>query len=351
MVDLWRVRGGVRHPRCAPAYAQRPAFDLVRPRVTRWVVVKPEVEEALGRAAEFRRELLGQLSAGDRVRLLEDLFVDFFVVQWRVLLKWAALTGQSSQVDTGYIAQHVASILLAEPGQGFRGKGLDLLDGTEVKSAAIVSGVDRPRWNHNMGTLAQDANRITAGKPTTSHAYLASPSVFYLLFDRVVDPDQPDLPLILRVRGWCLDGQADHAWRDLVSRYVESRTPGKYNLQLHPPVGYDDDIVVNTLGNLNFADVKVLEARVHGLGADENFYVGWVMRPPDTLRPTQGRSQALPYIKNARPGRLASAAEVLPDTDTLCELLPDHDVAALVRILQIEVRIEEIEEVLEDDAD
>src|SRR6201999_697896 len=115
------------------------------------------------------------------------------------------------------------------------------------------------------------------------------------------------------------------------------------NLQLHPPVGYDDDIVVNTLGNLDFADVKVLEARIHGLGADEEFHVEWVVRPPDTLRPTQGRSRALPYMKNARPSRLASAAEVLPDTDTLRELLPDHDVDALVRILQIEVRIEEIE--------
>jgi MamI restriction endonuclease len=311
--------------------------------------VKPEVEEALGRAAQFRRELLGQLSAEDRLRLLEDLFVDFFVVQWRVLLKWAALTGQSSQVDTGYIAQHVASILLAEPGQGFRGKGLDLLDGTEVKSAAIVSGVDRPRWNHNLGTLAQDAKRVAAGKPTTSEEYLASPTVFYLLFDRVVDPDQPELPLILRVRGWCLDGQADEAWRDLVTRYADTRTPGKYNLQLHPPVGYDDDIVVNTLGNLDFAHVKVLEARIHGLGPDEEFYVEWVMRPPDQLRPTQDRSQALPYVKNARPSRLASAAEVLPDTGTLRELLPDHDVDALVRLLQIEVRIEEIEEVREDE--
>ncbi|MCQ3805841.1 MAG: MamI family restriction endonuclease [Acidimicrobiaceae bacterium] len=123
--------------------------------------MKPEVEDALRRAAEFRRKVLRQLSSDDRRQLLEDLFVDFFVEQWRTLLKWAALTGQSSQVDTGYIAQHVASILLAEPGQGFKGKGLDLMDGSEVKSAAIISGVDRPRWNHNMGTLAQDAKCST----------------------------------------------------------------------------------------------------------------------------------------------------------------------------------------------
>lgn len=218
--------------------------------------MKPEVEDALRRAAEFRRELLSQLSSPDKQRLLEDLFVDFFVHQWRVLLKWAALTGQSSQVDTGYISQHAASILLAEPGQGFKGKGLDLLDGSEVKSAAIISGVDRPRWNHNMGTLVQDAKRVADGRTITSDEYLSSPNVFYLLFDRVVGDDGTLGPLVLRVRGWCLDGKEDTAWRDLVQRCCASRTPGKYNLQLHPPVGYDDDIVVNTLGNLDFANVK-----------------------------------------------------------------------------------------------
>lgn len=308
------------------------------------MVVKPEVEAALRRAAEFRRELLGQLSPQDRLRLLEDLFVDFFVEQWRVLLKWAALTGQSSQVDTGYIAQHIASILLAEPGQGFKGKGLDLLDGTEVKSAAIISGVDRPRWNHNLGTIAQDAKRRQDEKPTTSEEYLASPNVFYLLFDRVVPDDSDPGPLVLRVRGWCLDGQADVAWRDLVTRYVAAREASQYNLQLHPPVGYDDDVVVNTLGNLDFAEVKVLEARIHGLGAQEEFSIEWVQTPPDAVRPVAGRSAALKWERGARPSRLASAADVLPDTETLRELLPTHDVDALVALLQTEARIEELEE-------
>ena len=299
-------------------------------------MMKPEVEDALRRAAEFRRELLGQLSGEDRCQLLEDIFVDFFVKQWRDLLKWAALTGQSSQVDTGYIAQHVASILLAEPGQGFKGKGLDLIDGSEVKSAAIISGVDRPRWNHNMGTLAQDVKRIKEGKATTSDEYLASPNVFYLLFDRIVHTDGSDRPLILRVRGWCLDGQMDTAWRSLLKNYVESRTPGKYNLQLHPPVGYNDNIVVNTLGNLDFSDVKVFEARIHGLRVGEDFHIEWVHPPPEEIRPVHGRTIAMPYVKNARPSRLTSAADLLPDLGTLRELLPNHDIDALVQMLRLE---------------
>lgn len=86
----------------------------------------------------------------------------------------------------------------------------------------------------------------------------------------------------------------------------------------------------------------MFEARIHGLGADEQFYVNWVRPPPDEVRPVAGRTVALPYLKNARPSRLGSAADVLPDTQSLRELLPDHDVDMLVRLLQIEVRIEEV---------
>ena len=162
-----------------------------------------------------------------------------------------------------------------------------------------------------MGTLGHDAKRIKAGRRlTTSEEYLASPNVFYLLFDRVVESDSAMGPLILRVRGWCLDGQADSAWRDLLERYRATRTAGKYNLQLHPPVGYDDDIVVNTLRNLDFADVKVLEARIHGLGATEQFSVEWLDAPPESLRPrVAGRTRARPYVKNARPKPGSSAPQ------------------------------------------
>jgi hypothetical protein len=41
---------------------------------------------------------------------------------------------------------------------------------------------------------------------------------------------------------------------------------------------------------------------------------------------------------------------VLPDTDTLRELLPEHDVEALVQMLQTEILLEEVED-LDDDED
>ena len=267
-----------------------------------------------------RRDLLRSLSLQQRVELLESLFVDFFGDLHTLLQKWAALTGQSAQVDTGYIAQFVASIILQEPGQGFRGKGDDLADGSEVKSAANVSGVDRPRWNHNMGTTAQDEKRRAAGKPTAGEEYLASPFLFYLLADRSASDER--VPRAIRIRGWLLDAQADIAWRDLVTKYLDQRPAGQYNLQLHPPVGWDDDIVVNTLGNLDFADILVFDARVVR-SADGSVHVEWEKPLQDDLLPIKGRTKAMPYGgRGDRPSRLTDASDLVADIAVVPRLFP-----------------------------
>lgn len=235
--------------------------------------------------------------------------------------KWAALTGQSAQVDTGYIAQFVASIVLQIPGQGFRGKGDDLADGSEVKSAANVSGVDRPRWNHNLGTLAQDAKRKAEGKPTAGDEYLSSPHVFYLLADRSASDTR--VPRAIRIRGWLVDAQRDQDWRSLLIEYLESRKPGQYNLQLHPPVGWDDDVVVNTLGNLDFAEVLLFDASVlHG--ANGAVSVEWKVELPENSIPVTGRTQRVPYGgRTARPSRLTDAGDLVADIARLPRLFPD----------------------------
>lgn len=290
--------------------------------------MKPEVERALARARDLRRRVLRRVRPDARIRLLEQLFRDFFVDQRQTLLRWSALTGQSAQVDTGYIAQHVASLVLGEPGQGFKGKGLDLADGSEVKSAAILSGVDRPRWNHNMGTPDDDEKRRSRGLEPKWADYLGAPNVFYLLFDRVEGAD--DEELVLRVRAWCIDAQEDEAWRNLFIRYVKQRGSSQYNLQLHPPVGYDDDVVVNTLGNLDFTDVKVLDTRMRGLLRQEEFRIHWTLEPPESVRPVGGRSRALPYGgRGARPSRLTTAAEMAVDMDVLADLVPGVDLDAV----------------------
>ncbi|MGW9466876.1 MamI family restriction endonuclease [Cellulosimicrobium funkei] len=282
--------------------------------------MKESVAKAIAEGIVFRRKLLQALTLEQRQLLLEQLFGEFFGDLHTTLQKWAALTGQTAQIDTGYIAQFVASIILQEPGQGFRGKGDDLADGSEVKSAANVSGVDRPRWNHNMGTPAQDVSRQREGKPLTSDAYLTSPHLFYLLADRSAS----DLgrPRAIRIRGWLIDSAEDVAWRDLLTRYQAQKSAGQYNLQLHPPVGYDDDIVVNTLGNLDYADVLVFDARIVR-NADGTIHVEWHRPLSDRLLPVTGRTVALPYGgRSARPSRLTDAGDLVADIAVVPRLFP-----------------------------
>lgn len=285
------------------------------------VVVQDSVADAILHGIQARREVLTQLTREQRAKLLEILFIDFFGDQHTVMQKWAALTGQSAQVDTGYIAQFVASIALQIPGQGFRGKGDDLADGSEVKSAANVSGVDRPRWNHNLGTVAQDEKRRKEGKPTVGDEYLSVPYVFYLLADR--SATDINVPRAIRIRAWLIDAQQDLDWRSLVIHYLETRTGNKYNLQLHPPVGYDDNIVVNTLGNLDFTDVLLFDARLVRR-PDGAVLIEWNVPLPENVIPVEGRTRRFPYGgRGARPSRLTDAGDLVADIAGLPRLFPD----------------------------
>jgi hypothetical protein len=254
--------------------------------------MKPEVLEALASNSLERRRRLRAISKIEQKHLLEELIYDFFVEQRRVLLKWSALTGQSAQIDTGYISQHMASVTLAEPGQGFKGKGLDLADGGEVKSAAILSGVDRPRWNHDLGKPDDDVNRESRGLQPKWMTYLEAPEVFYVLFDRA--PDETEL---FRVRAWCVEPERDNGWMDLFQLFVEHRGNSQYNLQLHPPIGRSDDLVVNTLGNLDFSDVKVFEAHFNSTIDPDTFEVDWKLAPSDGYK--SGVSAPKPYSRSS----------------------------------------------------
>lgn len=278
--------------------------------------MKREVEAAIAAGIHHRREMLRGLTDEVRTALLEDLFLDLFGRQHLLLQKWGSLTGQSAQVDTGYIAQFVASLMLREPGQGFRGKGDDLADGSEVKGAANISGVDRPRWNHNLGTPAEDAGRRSKGERTKSEGYLTSPFVFYLLADR---PQVLPRPLPLRLRAWCINGQLDTAWRNMVTNFVAQRKTAQYNLQLHPPVGYDDDVVVNTLGNLDFAGTKCLEAwlTIDNPGSPA---LEWKQKPIPLIHLGRALTNAMPYT--SRPSRLTDAEDIVADIALLPSLFP-----------------------------
>ncbi len=283
--------------------------------------MKRETKQQLKANAEERQRRLDSLTPDKRAKLVEQLISDFFVAQRATLLKWSALTGQSAQIDTGYISQHVASVVLAVPGQGFKGKGLDLIDRSEVKSAALLSGVDRPRWNHNLGTPSDDTKLLSAGKPEKWRAYLDSPRVFYVLFDRsAADPRR------LRVRAWCVDAARDIAWRALFCKFVQNRGDAQYNLQLHPPVGYDDAVVVNTLGNLDFSSICVFEITFNEtVDPADPLDLKWVV--PLSASYKNRSTVARPYGgPNDRPSRLEGGdGFALVDETTINDFFPFLD--------------------------
>ncbi len=271
---------------------------------------------------------LRSLSAHERRVLIEQLITDFFVDARATLVKWSQVTGQSAQIDTGYIAQHLASLVLQTPGQGFKGKGVDLIDGSEVKSASIVSGVDRPRWNHNLGTRADDYRREAKGITTKSSVYLKdTPFLFYVLFDRVHDGTGAPTPC-LRVRGWCVNARTDTEWRSLVLRYMDARAGRTYNLQLHPPVGYDDSIVVNELGNLDMAKALVLDIRFELPPPGGRIDANWKVAEFDVKQDFSSNCVAEAFVRGARPSRLEDGLEGLTNLENLQLGFQDEDVPA-----------------------
>lgn len=283
--------------------------------------MKKEVQKAIINGIEARRTVLNGLTNDQRIALLEELFSDFFLSQHQVLQKWASLTGQTAQVDTGYIAQFVASLITGIPGQGFRGKGDDLVDGSEVKSAANISGVDTPRWNHNMGTADSDKNKRDKGVKTTSEKYLEAPYLIYVLADWAAVADNDASPE-LRIRTWCVDAQQDTAWRELVEKYNRDKRGKTHNLQLHPPVGYDDNLVTNKTGNLDFTDVLVLDYRI-AIDTDGGYSKYWKVKPPSNLFPIKGRTQPVTSVKRKRQTKTHTAvADLVADVSVLPDRFP-----------------------------
>ena len=127
-------------------------------------------------------------------------------------------------------------------------------------------------------------------------------------------------------------------------RFVARRKSSSDNLQLHPPVGYDDSIVVNTLGNLDMSEVKVLEARLTNfLGSPDEVEVTWVQIPPERVQPIRGRTRALPYTRTGRttrPSRLSTAADFAVDLEELRRLIPSVEIDDLIAAITTDIQVE-----------
>lgn len=172
---------------------------------------------------------LEDLSIEQRAELIKSLIQYQIINQRKDLAFFRDLTDQPAQIDTGYIGQHLVSLITGVKGGGFRGKGLDLADGSEVKSANFLDSMDKkgavaPRWNF-------PSNNLDA-----MESFLDYPSVYLISIDH-------NTVERIRIRVWRV---IPHLHEELKNRYIEwmdllgkpklndPKRPG-VNFQLFPP--------------------------------------------------------------------------------------------------------------------
>lgn len=170
-----------------------------------------------------------------RKALAKSFIENVVLAQYRQLTGWQEVTQQTAQIDSGYLGQHLVSIISGTSGRGpgSKGKGVDLTDGSEIKTASTLGGIDKPRWNHT-----------SFGNTQKVDAYLASPNIYFVLFDTVEKYEE----FPLRIRVWRVAPTADMLFRRVVTTWTATASSG--NFQLHPPCWSPESVVTNEAGNL-----------------------------------------------------------------------------------------------------
>lgn len=175
------------------------------------------------------------LTQDDQKSLIKKLLVEQVVQQRNNLHFFRELTDQPAQIDTGYIAQHLVSLVTKIPGGGFRGKGDDLANGAEVKSANFLDSMDAkgataPRWNFTCNDVDQ------------MMGFLHYPAIY------LVSMDENTLG-ILRFRVWQIDPRLHNVLKDRYEEWMRVLGNPKLgapnrpavNFQLFPPHNRTDE--------------------------------------------------------------------------------------------------------------
>lgn len=198
-----------------------------------------------------------------RKALAKSFIENVVLAQYRQLTGWQEVTQQTSQIDSGYLGQHLVSLVSGTlgRGRGSRGKGFDLADGSEIKVASTLGAIDVPRWNHT-----------SFGNPKNVDAYLKNPHIYFLLFDTT----QREAEFPLRIRIWRVAPAKDPAFTKVVRTWASGKSSG--NFQLHPPCWKDESVARNNCGNLDMP--LILEAIQQQIpGVDFMKITHWDLKP------------------------------------------------------------------------
>lgn len=196
-------------------------------------------------------EKLARLSVQERTKLSAQLLQEQVVEQRKKLHVWREITAQPAQIDTGYVAQHLVSLVTGIPGGMMRGKGLDLVDGSEIKSANFLDSLDKkgavaPRWNF----LARNLNDM--------EAFLSRDSLYLVSLD-LTKQDK------VRARVWRVHPSRHLAlakryreWMEKMGRpkLIDPKRPDA-NFQLFPPRLRTDDAFARHGNGRDFAKLQI----------------------------------------------------------------------------------------------
>lgn len=191
--------------------------------------------------------ILKELNREQRLELAKCLIEEQVIKQRHLLSHWSTITAQSSMIDTGYIAQHLVSLQTQIAGQGMRGKGDDLCDGSEVKSANFLDSLDKndataPRWN------------FTAVTKDIMERFLEYTAIYLLSIDYDTNNN-------FRIRIWKVNIQQHQILRDRYKEWMDIKGYPKFantsekpavNFQLFPPnSGTDENFARHGNGRAN----------------------------------------------------------------------------------------------------
>lgn len=207
------------------------------------------------------KEILLRLTYEEQKQLIITLLQEQVINQRDRLHIWSAITGQPAQIDTGYISQHLVSLVSAIAGQGMRGKGNDLCDGSEVKSANFLDSLDKngsssARWN------------FTANNIYVMERFLEYSSLYLVSFDF----NELDM---IRIRVWLVDVKRHIELRERYKEWMMKLGYPKFkaegsrpsvNFQLFPPRNRSEDSFARHGNGVNF---DKLELQLDGVEGSE----------------------------------------------------------------------------------
>lgn len=198
-----------------------------------------------------------------RKALAKSFIENVVLAQYHQLTEWQKVTRQTAQLDSGYLGQHLVSLISGTPGRGAgsRGRGDDLIDTSEIKSASALGGIDQPRWNHSN---FKSKDKIDD--------YLSSKFVYFVLFDTAKRYEE--FPLRLRV--WRVKPKSDPAFVRVVRSWARAPTRSS-NFQLQPPRWQEGSRVTNLGGNLKLPLIfEAVQREIEGV--DFMDIVRWNLR-------------------------------------------------------------------------